>query len=63
MLKVETFKGESCVVMDVNPVNLMVTVTKYSYGGALLAKMSFDTRPAADAFFQKCRDELAKDFE
>lgn len=63
LIKVETFKGESYVVMDVNPINLMVTVKKYGYGGELLEKMSFDTRYAADTFFQKCCDELEKDFE
>lgn len=63
MLKVETFKGYAGVSMDVNLDNLMVTVKKYSYGGELLEKMTFDTRPAANACFKQWRDELAEDMQ
>lgn len=61
MLKVETFKGHASVSMHLNIINMMITVTKYSYGGQLLEKMSCNTREAAEDYFKQWRDELEED--
>ena len=58
MLRMETFKGHASVSMGLNVENLMITVKKYSYGGALLEKMACDTRPEAESYFKQWRDEL-----
>lgn len=61
MLRVETFKGDASVTMHMNLISGMVTVKKYNYGGALLEKMSCDTRSEAEAYFKQWRDELEED--